>query len=391
MEAPQTNQLNKLSNLFDLQKIERDVTPWDEAAYHRVVSHELTPEQEEVVVTPPEVRSLQEEVFAIHWHREFVPLELLRRRIDAMFPNRQKELLIPTDHNVLNSYDEFTGVEVDCYSPEFAVKVQLLIHFESKKLETPRSDVFKSMLEHTFKYRSSQLFSFLETLVDPAFEERLQEAARKTGATQELIEFVKIYAHKVSDMVDRFRSQTPPMSLKNKVIRDYFNALREHYDDHLIDRAQVFLKAVKKIVKRSFKLEYFYHTQEVIEEVRALGGGIVIPHPEQFWPVLLAGYDIDGIEVWNPQSREYTHFLIDTVLRENKTRSSSDRPVLIFMGDDCHMSEKVPAPERQDAKKASRQVGYQPAWDDPEIRKTLIVANCDRKTVIEEYRNRLLG
>ncbi len=47
---------------------------------------------------------------------------------------------------------------------------------------------------------------------------------------------------------------------------------------------------------------------------------MVIPHPEQFWPILLADYDVDGYEVWNPQSREYTDFLIRALDNQNKRR-----------------------------------------------------------------------
>jgi hypothetical protein len=79
---------------------------------------------------------------------------------------------------------------------------------------------------------------------------------------------------------------------------------------------------VKALVKVEFSLKYFYRTSEVIEEARALGAGIVIPHPEQFWPILLKEYDVDGIEVWNPQSRRYTEFLISVLNRRNQKRGS---------------------------------------------------------------------
>lgn len=387
-EQTSKQSLQSLESL-DLSKVERELTEWDREAYQRVVSVELSPEQEERILTPPKVRHLQEEVLAVHWHREFIPMPLVKKRIEATFPNCRKHLLIPTDHNVLNEYDEFTGVEVDCYSPEFNVKVQLLIHFETAKLETSRSDVFKSMLEHTFKYRSSQLYAFLGTLLEPAHVERLEQAAAKTGATPKLIEFVQIHAKKVAKMVEEMRHETPSVSLKNKILRDFFNAMREHYDSHLIDRAQVFLKAVKKIVKKSFKLEYFYHTQEVIEEVKALGGCIVIPHPEQFWPILLADYDVDGYEVWNPQSREYTEFLINVVNRHNKTKARKDRRLLVMMGDDCHMGEKVKDPRYWDREKAFREIGIQPPWDDLTISKSLILGNFNRSSVIDEYKERL--
>jgi len=45
----------------------------------------------------------------------------------------------------------------------------------------------------------------------------------------------------------------------------------------------------------------------------------------------------------------------------------------------------------QDPKKARREIGLQPAWDDLTIRKQLIFANTDRKKVIRDYKDRLAG
>ena len=61
------------------------------------------------------------------------------------------------------------------------------------------------------------------------------------------------------------------------------------------------------------------------------------------------------------------------------------------MGDDTHMGEKVKDPELQDAAKAGREIGVQPAWDELSIRKRLIVARMERHDVIAEYRDRLQG
>ncbi len=165
--------------------------------------------------------------------------------------------------------------------------------------------------------------------------------------------------------------------------------MQDQYGEALIDRTQTFLKAVKVRVKADFPLQYFYRTSEVIEEARALGAGIVIPHPEQFWPILLADYDVDGIEVWNPQSRKYTEFLISVINQKNRCGGISKRDLLIFMGDDTHMAEKTRAPEVLDREKARREVGHQPAWDDFSIRKALIRADTSRGRVIQEYKQRL--
>jgi hypothetical protein len=115
----------------------------------------------------------------------------------------------------------------------------------------------------------------------------------------------------------------------------------------------------------------------------------MIPHPEQFWPILLADYDVDGFEVWNPQSRTFTEFLISAVEKINRRRVGVEKRIMVSMGDDTHMGEKVRPASIQVKSKAGREIGVQPAWDDLAIRKKLIVSNMDRADVIEEYRARL--
>ncbi|MCG3138923.1 MAG: hypothetical protein HJJLKODD_02794 [Phycisphaerae bacterium] len=366
-----------------------EITEWDQQTYLKLISVDLTPEQENRITHTDQIYPRQEAVLAVHWHPEFVPLQPIRQRLQTMFPSRQTELIIPTQHNILQSYDDFSGVEVDCYSTSFNRKVQLLIHFHRPRID--QADVFKSMLLHTFQYRSRQLFEFIETIINPLYEKRLQRAADITGADEDLVEFTRLHTVKLKKLYLRNEGITPAQAIKNKLLSQYFETLIDLFDEHLVHHALLLLRSVKEIVKANFNLEYFYQTEEIIEEVRALGGGIVIPHPEQFWPILLAEYDVDGYEVWNPQSRDYTEFLIQVVDRQNRSPLSRKRPLLIFMGDDCHMGEKVKEPRYQDPEKAGREVGVQPAWDDLAIRKSLIVANCDRRTVIEEYRQRLLA
>ena len=372
----------------DLAIVSREVTEEDTQIYRELVSTELSAEQVRQVEEPPFVYERQRSVLAVHWHQEFVPLQHVRTRVQTLFPNREEDLIIPTQHNVLSSWDAYTGVEVDCWSAGFNRKVQLLIHFANERIEG-RGDVFRAMLDHTFKYRSSQLFEFLDTLLDPRFQDRVDEAASETWSDEDTVEFTRIHAARLKELIEQGHPITPADMIKNKLLRNYMDRWRDRYGDALIDHVQVFLKSLKGIVKRNFALDYFYRTEEVIEEVRGLGGCIVIPHPEQFWPVLLDDLDVDGIEAWNPQSFEYTAFLIDVVVRKNATRAHHDRPILITMGDDCHMGEKVKEPRHQDAAKAGREIGVQPPWDDLNIRKNLIVAKADRSNLIREYRARL--
>lgn len=370
------------------EKIPEEITDQDLADFETIISTELDDQQVARILHPPATYPRQEIVLAVHWHPEFIPFDLITRRIDTMFPNRKRDLIIPTQHNEILSYNGYSGVEVDCYSSGFNQKVQLLLHFENSRLEN--AGVLKGMLDHTFKYRSSQLFRFIHAIVSPD-EEKLSLAARETGADPALIEFVRAYVKKIGKMLDQKGSDISPHMVKNKLLRNFFDELRSRHGDVIIERAQTFLTAVKKLVKADFSLEYFYRTSEIIEEARYLNAGIVIPHPEQFWPILLADYDVDGYEVWNPQSQRYTNFLIYVVNQKNRHRRSSEERLLIFMGDDTHMGEKIRDPRQQNVEKAGREIGVQPAWDDLNIRKSFIMADCSREKVIKAYKERLAG
>jgi len=374
---------------IDLSAIDPAVTEEDEQAFARINDVSLSPEQVARILSPARTYPRQEYVLAAHWHPEHVPMELLKQRIDTLYPNRVDELIIPTQHNVILEYDGYQGVEVDCYSSGFNRKVQLLIHFRG--LDPGRADVLRSMLRHTHRYRASQLFAYLDALAEPAFEDLRQKAAGRSNAEEELVAFVRIQAAKIKRLLVGHEADIPEDAYKNKLVRNFLDALRRRHGDRIVNKAQVYARAVKELVKEDFSLSYFYRASEVIEEARALGAGIVIPHPEQFWPILLADYDVDGIEVWNPQSQQYTEFLINVVNRRNRMGWHGKRPILIFMGDDCHMSEKTRDPAEQDPEKAAREIGLQPAWHDFAIRKSLIINGVSRHKIINEYRARLSG
>lgn len=365
-----------------------EITENDVCLFEHITTTELTAEQQKRLKTPSKVFPRQKSILAVHWHPEFIPMELTSARMAEMFPNSGKKLVIPTQHNELTTYGNYTGVEVDCYSKGFNQKVQLLLHFPNEVLVEAHR--LRAMLLHTFKYRSHQLFEYMDTITRPV-ESRLQMAARDTGTSEELIRFVQTNVRKIQTLLEDRLDKIPPIMVKNKLLRNFFDGMRDTCGDGTIDRVQTFLKSVKERVKAGFSLKYFYRTSEVIEEARSLGGGVVVPHPEQFWPILLKDYDVDGIEVWNPQSRRYTDFLISVLNQRNRKRGAGDKKLITFMGDDTHLGEKVRDPAHQDPEKAGREVGLQPAWDDMGIRKTLIMAGVDREKVIDEYQSRLDG
>ncbi len=367
-------------------KLEEEITDFDEALFGQITSTDLTPEQRRRMVTPETTFPGQESVLAVHWHPEHIPMELAAERIAAMFPGSRRNLIIPTQHNEITFFGEYAGVEADCYSKGFNQKVQILLHFRKEALKG--ADRLKSMFLHTFKYRSHQLFEYMETITRP-MEERIGRAAMVTGSDEKIIHFVTVNVRKIQKLLEDRQDRIPPIMIKNKLLRNFFDGLRDAWGETFIDRAQTFLNAVKEGVKAEFSLKYFYRTSEIIEEARSLGAGSVIPHPEQFWPILLKDYDVDGIEVWNPQSRRYTELLI-SVLNQRNRNTQSERPgLLIFMGDDTHLGEKARDPAQQGPEKASREVGLQPAWDDVTIRKTLITAGVNREQTTEAYRSRL--
>ena len=374
-------------NTFELEPHAHEITDWDQSVYEQLVSVDITPEQSEHIRNPEVIFDREDSVLAIHWHPEMVPVELVKERMDKMFPHAAEKLFIPTQHNVIMAYDGLAGVEVDCQAKDFNRKIQLLFHFlEERVKEAP---IFKSMLAHTYQYRQSQLYDYLETVINPKCEDRLQEAVRVTGMEEAIVRLTRAYTKKLRNLLDANYSRTPEISVKNKLLTSYFDRLRAFYDNHIIDKAIILLLEVKKIVKRHFSPDYFYDVREVIEEARTHGAGIVVPHPEQFWPVLLSDYDIDGIEVWNPQSREFTEFLIQVVIRKNRERKHSERPLLVMMGDDCHMSSKLFKPDAENRDSSGREVGYQPAWHEMTVRKSLKMGDYDRVRIIREYRSRL--
>jgi hypothetical protein len=368
-------------------KNSQEITDWDIETYRSLVTTDITKAQEKRIIEPSLVFEKEPVIMGLHWHPEIVPLEMIGKRIAAMFPDKEEEFLIPTQHNEIMEYDGFSGVEVDCYSREFNRKVQLLLHFKSENLSN--GDVLRSMLEHTFNYRASQFYDLMNSIIDPAYEERIEIAVEETGVDEELVTFVKVYAKKIMMLIDKLYDETPTVSIKNKLLPNFISTLDGFYDSNFINRALIFIKEVKRIVKQNFVLDYFYETNEIIEETRGLGGGVIVPHPEQFWPILLADYDVDGYEVWNPQSREFTEFLIQVVVKKNKTGDYREKPLLITMGDDTHMGEKLKEERHQKKEKASREIGLQPAWDDIEIRKSLILGNFDRSGIIDEYISRI--
>jgi hypothetical protein len=380
------NLFNK-QNLHILEKTDDNIEEFEKLAFLNIISEDLSSGQKKDLINPPKIFADEKNLLATHWHPEFIPLEIAAERIKNTFPNAINKLIIPTQHNVLMQYNGYSGVEIDCFSPEFNRKIQLLLHFG--KIDEIKSEKLKLIIEHTFKYRSKQLFDLIESLSGKPESIRILKAVENTGVGKNVVDFVRVQSKKLMSLINENIIDMPPLAIKNKLVRNFLDEITSFYGERMIGIAQIFVKAVKEIVKAEFDNSYFYSTSEIIHEARLLNAGIVVPHPEQFWPVLLAGYDVDGYEVWNPQSREYTEFLMQVVLEQNKTRKFKERPILAFMGDDTHMGEKARPLELRDIIKAEREIGVQPAWEDPDIKKVLIRTGYSKERIINEYRARI--
>ncbi len=378
---------NEMREIRRRELISPEVTPRDEQALRRITSTALSAVEKSRILTPPIKHRRQELVIALHWHPEFIPMDLIRERIEAMYPSKKEELIIPTQHNAFMTYDSiYSGVEIDCFSEEFNQKVQLLIHLRTDRLES--ANVLKDMAGYTAKYRSLQLYAFMDAFTS-SDEDKIERAVRATGADDNIVAFTGRAVGKVRSMLEVMGEEIAPQMIKNKILRNFLDTYRKEFGDSFINRAQAFLQAVKREVKSGFPSHFFYRTREVIEEAHSLGAGVIIPHPEQFWPILLAGYDVDGIEVWNPQSRRYTDFLISIIDQKNEARDKGARKLLLLMGDDTHMGEKIKEPVAQNTDKALREIGHQEAWHEMEINKKLIMAKMTKADMLHAYRERI--
>lgn len=384
--------------------IDYEITEAEQLSFDAAVSTELSDEQIDYLLNPEHIHSEQTSVMALHWHPQYVPIELALKRLDAMFPARQHQLVIPTQHNQLEAVDGYTGVELDCYSPQFDNKVQLLLHFKEENIR--EAPVLKEMIAHTFRYRAIQLIGLLSTVQTADGRDRLGSSAIGLADDDDLVAFVREQAGKLLRLIELERDSIPAAVIQNRLVKDYLQGLKAIHGERTIKRAQALIKAYKWMVKAEFDPDYYYRVEEIIEEARRYNGGVIVPHPENFWPVLLADYDVDGFEVWNPQSHRYTEFLIDVLNSQNLAPGKGERPLLMFMGDDTHLGDKVRDNDARVAKtagrlhvtydrksedKVNREVGYQPGWDELSIAKRLIIADESRAKVISEYKARLDG
>lgn len=365
----------------------QEITEWDRRVFQELIDPSLTPEQQSLIEEPPMVMEREEAVLAVHWHPEQVPLELARRRIDGLFPNRRKELIVPTQHNELLCWEGLCGAEVDCYAPEIDRPVQLLVHLREEMM--PRAGVLQAMLGDIRRRREERFMEILAALTDDHRTARLERAARGTGATPEIVSFVSRTAAKLRTLIEHAPGTIPEMFLRNRLLMRFIRRHRGRREELFLARAQMLVKEVKKTLKKEERYTRWVTAPALIEEVRGLGGGIVVPHPEEFWPILGIRYPVDGYEIWNPRSREFTESLLSFLADRNAERKSG-RPLLPFMGDDCHLGELLANDGSSTRRERYGELGVQAGWREEGIERTLLQkGGFSKETVMEEYRERI--
>ncbi|MDR2352567.1 MAG: hypothetical protein LBF22_05285 [Deltaproteobacteria bacterium] len=362
----------------------KELTSEDFDIFNTLTNISLSPAETELALEPTQKDPEEKQIFALHFHPEWVPLELIDKRLQTAFPNAEERFAIPTQHNVLMTLDTFTGVEADVFVHAYGLKIQLLIHLKSSKL--PQASTLEAMINKTFKYRELQLLDVLEQVAFP--DEATQKEIKKMGFHEEAMHSAQFYATKLKDLINTTGiTQTPRAEmLKNRLLTDYIEKKAQNLDSVLLDRLLSLVNHLKKFVKARLNPSRFHTAQEIIEESRALGAGIVIPHPPQFWPALLDNLDVDGFEVWNPSTPAHTFFLIQYLAERKKIK----RPLLAFMGDDTHMSSKI-RPQMVSYKDGNlREIGFQPPWKDPKVIQALKDIGQSRERTYNEYMNRLM-
>jgi hypothetical protein len=363
---------------------EMDLSEEDYRIFNSLTEIALSPEEEEAAVNPTEFDYEEKNVLALHFHPEWVPMELIQKRLEKAFPAAQNFFAIPTQHNAILPMGPFSGVEADVFSRSFGLKIHLLIHLRTEKLKNAHT--FVSMVKKTFEYRGLQLLDILAQIAEP--DEAVKKEIKKMGFHEESVNLARFYAAKIRAMVEESGIVNTPRAemLKNRLLTDYIERKAHNdLDPVRLDRLLSLVNHIKKIVKARLNPAHFHSPEEIIEEARALGAGVVIPHPPQFWPALLDVLDVDGWEVWNPSTPNHIHFLIDCLKRRGKIK----RPLLAFMGDDTHMSSKIRPLMVSDKGGSGREIGFQPPWGFADVKAALKDAGQSRERTMAEYLSRI--
>lgn len=372
---------------FDYRQAVETIGEEDWRCFRHLTSVELNADEKAQAARPDRIDPTADEFLAVHWHPEWAPLDLIDQRLRLAFPSAVRSLVIPTQHNRLMSFRGWAGAEADVYDRQYGLKVQLLIHFPAERL--PKASVLTAMMDRTYNYRAHQLLDILRRLAEPDKVSGQVQRSLPYSISPTALDMARFYALRLQALIEKSGIIGGPAGemLKNRLLPDYLAAMES---DHPVirDQALMFIKTVKKTVKAELNPAEFHSPQEVIEEVRHLGGGVIIPHPPLFWPMLLSDLDVDGWEVWNPSTPKHAIFLTEALARANEGRTSH-RPLLAFMGDDTHMSAKFRLNLSDEKDSARREIGFQDPWTEPAVKAALDRAGQSRRRTLAEYQERM--
>jgi len=374
---------------FNLAAAAKGIGEEDWRHFNHLTSVELNHEERELAARPDRLAPEVKEYLAVHWHPEWAPLKCIRRRLDLAFPQAENSLVIPTQHNKVLSFGPWAGVEVDVFDRKYGLKIHLLVHFAAERLH--RASAFLSMMDHTYNYRAHQLLDILGRLAEPDELSAKIKSGLRHSISDEGIRMARFYAIRLKTLIEEsgIIGGSRDEMLKNRLLPDFIMARTGPEHQILAEQALIYINAIKKVVKQNLNPAEFYSPEEVIEEARSLNAGVVIPHPPQFWPVLLDDLDVDGWEVWNPSTPNHTLFLLEVLNQANTCRRAGRRRLLAFMGDDTHMSAKFRRNLSAEKDSANREIGFQPPWNDAAVKAFLNRGGQSLTQTINEYRSRL--
>jgi hypothetical protein len=237
----------------------RELNQWDQEAFERIISTELTEEQKARVVTPGLTFPGQKSLLAIHWHPEFIPSDLIAQRISACFRTARRSWSFPPSTTCLSRLGGLHWREVDCYAAGLIARCSCCcISIRTGWSGPPASRPCWSTRSNTGPGSFSNiwirwLILFMTAVCrgpwpPPA---RTRSWCASPGST----------AGKLKQLIEINQSIIDEETIKNKLLPDFFEELRAFYPERLINHAQSLLHAVKKIVKAQYNLTYFYRAR----------------------------------------------------------------------------------------------------------------------------------
>ena len=102
------------------------------------------------------------------------------------------------------------------------------------------------------------MFAFIESIINPEYDDRMQEAAELTGANEKLVALLRFYTARLNRLIYDHEGLAPPAMIKNKLIPEFLNVQRKRHPDTTINRALLLAAAVKENRQKEFPADLFF-------------------------------------------------------------------------------------------------------------------------------------